>query len=218
VTASVVVCSPGIDAPADATAREPFQSVTFQSRTSMVATAVEIPTRAPAKVVVQAAPPTPEQLVPRIKAALTRGAEAYAEAGKLLAQAKKSLKHGEWLPWLKKNFALSPREAQRYLAVVNTTSVSHVPLARAATRRNVRTLAVLRTEPEPAPEDDPQTARLRAIAVELLQAGFETLSQSWTRRLKQVPRELVTALAELSDARDWGVEFIGRSTSDRRST
>jgi hypothetical protein len=75
----------------------------------------------------------------------------------------------------------------------------------------VRTLAVLRTEPEPAPEDDPQTARRRAIAVEMLQAGFATLLQSWTRRLKQRPRELLGAMAELSEARDWSIEFISNS-------
>lgn len=42
---------------------------------------------------------------------------AYAkQAGSLLLEVKKTLGHGDWLPWLKKNIEVSPRQAQRYMA------------------------------------------------------------------------------------------------------
>jgi hypothetical protein len=37
------------------------------------------------------------------------------EAGKLLQEAKRAVPHGEWLPWLKANCALSARSAQGYM-------------------------------------------------------------------------------------------------------
>jgi hypothetical protein len=37
------------------------------------------------------------------------------EAGNLLLQAKASMKHGEWLPWLSKHVNVSARQAQRYM-------------------------------------------------------------------------------------------------------
>jgi Protein of unknown function (DUF3102) len=37
--------------------------------------------------------------------------------GGLLAEAKKQIKHGEWLPWIEENFSMSQATAQRYLQV-----------------------------------------------------------------------------------------------------
>ena len=187
--------------------RRAFKSVTFPSRTSVVATAVEIPTRAPPRSSSSGAA-DPRAARPAHQGGAHCGAEAYA--GKLLT-GREFTEARRVAPVAEEELRAVAARGATVLAVVNTTSVSHVPLARAATRRNVRTLAVLRTEPEPAPEDDPQTARRRAIAVEMLQAGFATLLQSWTRRLKQRPRELLGAMAELSEARDWSIEFISNS-------
>jgi hypothetical protein len=39
------------------------------------------------------------------------------EAGKLLLQAKEAIPHGQWLPWLEKHIAVTPRQAQRYMQV-----------------------------------------------------------------------------------------------------
>lgn len=39
------------------------------------------------------------------------------QAGKLLIEVKASMTHGEWLPWLQANVTVSPRQAQRYIAV-----------------------------------------------------------------------------------------------------
>src|SRR5215217_7649052 len=47
-------------------------------------------------------------------------AVAYAkEAGDRLTKVKDSLGHGEWLPWLEKNFKGTPRTAQAYMRIAN---------------------------------------------------------------------------------------------------
>lgn len=59
------------------------------------------------------------------------------EAGKLLLQVKGEMKHGQFLPWLEKSVAVTPRQCQRYMAAAqgkpvpirveaNATSVSHL--------------------------------------------------------------------------------------------
>lgn len=56
------------------------------------------------------------------------------EAGRLLAEAKAAVEHGQWLPWLDANFKGSARTAQRYVTLwegreqleSNTTRVSHL--------------------------------------------------------------------------------------------
>ncbi len=39
------------------------------------------------------------------------------QAGALLLEAKASMKHGDWLPWLEANLTVSPRQVQRYMQV-----------------------------------------------------------------------------------------------------
>ena len=48
--------------------------------------------------------------------ALRSERENYFEIGALLIEAKAKLKHGEWLPWLKKNFGKSESSARNYMA------------------------------------------------------------------------------------------------------
>jgi hypothetical protein len=58
-------------------------------------------------------------LVPLIRTELRQGATAaleyYREAGVLLIEAKRQLRHGEWSGWLKDNFHLSARTARTYM-------------------------------------------------------------------------------------------------------
>ena len=55
------------------------------------------------------------------------------EVGKRLILAKKLVPHGEWADWLKHNFNLTIRSAQRFIAVAdrfsNTTSMSHFDIS-----------------------------------------------------------------------------------------
>lgn len=55
-------------------------------------------------------------------------------AGELLAQVKKQLVHGEWLPWLEANFEATPRTAQSYIRIAN-----RFPNAKAASHLTVDT-------------------------------------------------------------------------------
>jgi len=51
-----------------------------------------------------------------------KATERAIGAGKLLIEAKDSLKHGQWLPWLKANFAFSERTAQRYIRLAEAAA------------------------------------------------------------------------------------------------
>jgi hypothetical protein len=52
-----------------------------------------------------------------------RDAVLYAiEAGQLLLEARATVRHGEWLSWLKKNCAMSERTAQNYMRLSKKTS------------------------------------------------------------------------------------------------
>jgi hypothetical protein len=48
---------------------------------------------------------------------LKRDTAGTIKIGDLLAEAKKQIKHGEWLPWIEENFSMSQATAQRYLQV-----------------------------------------------------------------------------------------------------
>lgn len=69
-------------------------------------------------------------LIPLIKDDLKQGAAAadrasepyYASAGEKMIEAKPQLKHGEFGPWLKRNFGLSFTHASRYMAFARATS------------------------------------------------------------------------------------------------
>lgn len=54
-------------------------------------------------------------LIPQIKAELSKGIEHAIRAGQLLAEAKRAVPHGHWLSWLKENFSLSERTAQNLI-------------------------------------------------------------------------------------------------------
>jgi hypothetical protein len=86
-------------------------------------------------------------------------AVAYAmEAGDRLAKAKDGLGHGEWLPWLQKNFKGTPRTAQAYMRVASNrrelemrSTASHLSL-----RGALKELSAPREEDE-VEEDPPMT-------------------------------------------------------------
>jgi hypothetical protein len=50
-----------------------------------------------------------------IRVNLKRETAAIITTGGLLIEAQKQVDHGEWLPWLKREFSLSERSAQRYM-------------------------------------------------------------------------------------------------------
>jgi hypothetical protein len=46
-------------------------------------------------------------------AAVRSALEHAAECGRLLLEAKASVSHGGWLPWIEANLSFGPRQAQR---------------------------------------------------------------------------------------------------------
>ncbi len=52
-----------------------------------------------------------------IKVVLKRRTADIIKLGGLLCEAKKQVGHGEWLPWLSREFSLSERSSQRYMKV-----------------------------------------------------------------------------------------------------
>jgi hypothetical protein len=67
-----------------------------------------------------------------IATSLKREVGDVVKTGGLLAEAKEQLDHGDWLPWLEKNFPPSARSAQRYMAAAEFAakydSVAHLHL------------------------------------------------------------------------------------------
>jgi hypothetical protein len=54
---------------------------------------------------------------------MVRSIEHAMAAGDLLIQAKKQLKHGQWLPWLEQHCKISDRTAQRYIQLARHRSL-----------------------------------------------------------------------------------------------
>jgi len=56
-------------------------------------------------------------IVDEIHIELKRDTAGIIKIGALLAEAKKQVEHGKWLPWIENNFSMSEATAQRYLKV-----------------------------------------------------------------------------------------------------
>src|SRR6516164_1016138 len=65
-------------------------------------------------------------------ASLKSSVEHGIAAGELLIEAKSKIPHGQWLPWLKANCAMSERTARDYMRLarlkVKTATVAHLGL------------------------------------------------------------------------------------------
>lgn len=110
---------------------------------------------------------------------------AIIEIGKLLIEAKKQLKHGEWLPWLKEKVDFSERTAQNFMRCAekygeNPNIVADLGAAKA--------LALLALEP---PEREEFAAEKHEVNGEEKSAAEMTLAE-----LKQAIRERDEAKAE----------------------
>jgi hypothetical protein len=93
--------------------------------------------------------------------------EHAAECGRLLLEAKASVPHGDWLPWLEANTSVSARQSQRYMR-----------LARAALEGKYDAASYLTIEGAlkalAAPKDDPEPAEPEVVSLdEYLGASLE---------------------------------------------
>lgn len=99
-------------------------------------------------------------------AALKRGAEHAIAAGKLLLEAKLLLKHGQWLPWLKDNCAISERTARLYMRLAQ----NQMELGE---NGNVADLSVRGALAMIARPKDDDIARLSEAVVEVFEDEFD---------------------------------------------
>jgi hypothetical protein len=58
---------------------------------------------------------TVDIITSELHVALTRDTTNIVTVGGLLAEAKEKITHGKWLPWLKNEFSMSERSAQKYV-------------------------------------------------------------------------------------------------------
>jgi hypothetical protein len=109
-------------------------------------------------------------------------------AGELLAEAKASVQHGQWLPWLRANFPGSERTAQNYMRLAaNPQRVADLPTVRSAIAA-IATPGPAGDEPD---EDDGQELQLPETADEV--RGFLLAKAFFYRRPEQHPEVLKQA-------------------------
>jgi Protein of unknown function (DUF3102) len=58
---------------------------------------------------------TIDTITSELRLALRRGTADILDIGRLLAEAKEKMPHGEWPPWLKNEASMSERSAQKYI-------------------------------------------------------------------------------------------------------
>jgi len=77
--------------------------------------------------------------------------ERAITAGKLLIEAKASLPHGRWLPWIKENFTFSKRTAQNYirLAELPEAKAQRLRISELGVRGALRLLGEIDSLPQP---------------------------------------------------------------------
>lgn len=78
-----------------------------------------------------------EAITQEILDAKRRGGEAILTIGRCLTEAKQTLPHGEWLPWLTEQVEFSPRTAQNFMRLArewsNTQALADLGAAKALT-------------------------------------------------------------------------------------
>ena len=93
-----------------------------------------------------------EAITNDILEAKRRGGEAILTIGRCLTEAKKSLPHGEWLPWLNERVELSERTAQKFMKLAREWSNPNT-LADLGASKALMLLALPESERERLAED-----------------------------------------------------------------
>lgn len=147
-------------------------------------------------------------LVPLIKEDIAHGREAeeraglpyYCAAGEKMLEAKSQMKHGEFMPWLQRNFSVSISSARKYMRLAEAMTGQNVPIRTFSTlqqfvepehrprisapawhepvkqivsRVDTETLNLKRDELKRQDERDAQ----RALALQLIDIGYKVLAR-----------------------------------------
>ncbi len=116
-----------------------------------------------------------------LHAIFRRGAEDVIQVGRLLTSAKKEVGHGEFLPWLEKEFSLSEKSAQRYMAAHKFMTTVAAPLLKSDK------LADLRMRPSALYELTEMHSR-GAITQADIEAVLKEAAKNWvgSKRLEEI--------------------------------
>jgi hypothetical protein len=118
--------------------------------------------------------------------AMRRTVEHAMAAGDLLIEAKMQLKHGQWLPWLKENCAISDRTARLYMTLARGRTIIEAQIGNVA-NSTMRDAAALLAE---------ANARSEAFAL-LEDAGAELAKAERVKTLVSTGgRKMTAVLAE----------------------
>jgi hypothetical protein len=137
------------------------------------------------------------------RAAVKRGVEHAIAAGDLLIEAKAKVAHGQWLPWLTENCAMSERTARLYMRVARGSGLIEAEngnVADLSLRGAVALISLLmriKDEARRAKLDDVQNA-LREIAEEPAEQQVNKVSELEDRYSK--PRGKRSAAAKRNNA------------------
>jgi hypothetical protein len=127
-----------------------------------------------------------------VRNCLARSLERAFDAGDLLIEAKRQLKHGQWLPWVHDHCKMSERTAQRYIRLAsrreaieaNPTFVSDLGIAGALallTDPGAAAKVVTAVEAVEPIQDKAEAARREVIldAIECNNAAIKALKERW---------------------------------------
>lgn len=121
------------------------------------------------------------KITDELHAIFRRETEDVVQVGRLLTSAKKEVGHGEFLPWLEKEFSLSEKSAQRYMAAHKFMTTVAAPLLKSDK------LADLRMRPSALYELSEMHSR-GAVTQADIEAVLKDAAKNWvgSKRLEEI--------------------------------
>lgn len=140
-----------------------------------------------------------------VEKSMQRALSAACAAGEALVAVKERLPHGEFLPWLGANCAVSARTAQVYMRLYREWDQVQTINAQRAAHLSIRqALALIQQAPELTPEPKPLTLNQRRLArsFDHLQnlKTFVAKLPTQTPEIQRIQRDLEKLMVDLKAA------------------
>jgi hypothetical protein len=144
-----------------------------------------------------------------LHAIFRRGTEDVIQVGRLLTSAKKEVGHGEFLPWLEKEFSLSEKSAQRFMAAHKFMTTVAAPLLKSDK------LADLRVRPSALYELTEMHSR-GAVTQADIEAVLKDAAKNWvgSKRLEEILRSRHPVETTAEATREAEPEVAGEVTGE----